>query len=174
MLIALLPLGAQNQPTAPVAEPKYINSFYARGIDAKLIDLERQTVTFRTKVRALPGYASVKMTTEFKPGHSPVRINSTAQFVVLGRAPIDPLSRFELRMLKDSKSHREFVMSQGHGSIIGASATSSLDEGAVKIRFEEYGSNSYSITPDKPLANGEYCLAVRGLASELYCFGVDL
>jgi hypothetical protein len=138
-----------------------------------LIELEPQTVTFRSKVRALPGYASVKMTTEFKPGRSPVRLAAIAQFVVCGRAPIDPLSRFELRALKGSKDHREFVMTQGHGSILGGSATSNPDEGAVAIRFEEYGTNSYRITLDKPLAAGEYALAVRGLVSDLYCFGVD-
>ena len=69
--------------------------------------------------------------------------------------------------------HREFVMTQAHGSILGGSATSNPEEGAVAIRFEEYGANSYRITPDKPLAPGEYALAARGLVSELYCFGVD-
>jgi hypothetical protein len=173
VFIAVGALNAQSEPSAPVAEPQYINGFYAVDVNGKLIELEHKTVTFHSKVRALPGYASVKMTTEFKPGGSPVRIAATAQFVVRGRAPIDPLSRFELRALKGSKTHREFVMTQALGSIFGGSATSNLDEGAVAIRFEEYGANSYRITPDKPLAPGEYALAVRGLVSELYCFGVD-
>lgn len=170
---SFIALEAQSGPSVPVAEPQYMNSFYALDANGKLIELERQTVTFRTKAKILPGYASVKMTTEFKPGHSPVRIADTAQFIVRGRAPIDPLSRFELRALKASKDHRDFVMTQGHGSVFGASATSNPEEGAVAIRFEEYGANSYRITPDRPLAPGEYALAVRGLASELYCFGVD-
>ncbi len=166
-------LEAQSGPSAPVAEPQYLNSFYALDGNGKLIELERQTVTFRAKTKMLPGYASVKMTTEFKPGHSPVRLAGTAQFIVRGRAPIDPLSRFELRALKASKDHRDFVMTQGHGSVFGASATSNPEEGAVAIRFEEYGASSYRITPVQPLAPGEYALAMRGLVSELYCFGVD-
>ncbi len=166
-------LKAQEIRSTPIAEPKYLNSFYAVDPDGKLIELERETVTFKTKVKALPGYASVKMTTQFKPGVSSVRLAATAQFIVRGRAPIDPVSRFELRALKGSKDHREFVMIQGHGSVFGGSATSNPSEGAVAIRFEEYGANSYRITPDKPLAAGEYALAVRGLVSELYCFGVD-
>jgi hypothetical protein len=113
------------------------------------------------------------MTTEFKPGRSPVRLASTAQFIVRGRTPIDPLSRFELRALKGPKDHREFVMTQSHGSVFGGSATSNPEEGGVAIRFEEYGAASYRITPDKPLAPGEYAFAVRGLVSELCCFGVD-
>ena len=173
VFIAVGALKAQNETSATVAEPQYINSFYGVDANGKLIDLERQTVTFHTKTRLLPGYASVKMTTEFKPGRSPVRIAAAAQFVVRGRASIDPLSRFELRALKGSKDHREFVMSQGHGTILGGSATSNPEEGAVAIRFEEYGANSYRMTPDKPLAPGEYALAMRGLVSELYCFGVD-
>ena len=164
-------LKAQNETSS--AEPKFINGFSAVDTSGKLIDLERQTVTFHSKVRTLPGYASVKMTTQFKPGRSPVRLAATAQFVVWGRAPIDPLSRYELRFLKASKDHREFVTTQGHGSILGGSSTSNPDEGAVAIRFEEYGAGSYRITPEKPLVPGEYALATRGFASELYCFGVD-
>jgi len=167
-------LKAQSElSTRPLAEPQYLNSFYALDSDGKLIELERETVAFHTKTKVLPGYASVKMTTQFKPGQSSVRLGASAKFVVRGRAPIDPLSRFELRALKGSKDHREFVMTQGHGSVFGGSATSNPSEGAVAIRFEEYGANSYRITPDKPLAAGEYALAVRGLVSELYCFGVD-
>jgi hypothetical protein len=68
-------------------------------------------------------------------------------------------------------------MIQGHGSACvftaSGTATTNPEEGAVSIRFEEYGSNSYRITPDRPLPPGEYVLAVRGLATELYCFGVD-
>lgn len=77
-----------------------------------------------------------------------------------------------MRALKGSKGRREF-MNQGHFSVLGGSSTSNLDEGAVHIRFEEYGDNSYRITPDKPLPPGEYALSVRGAVTDLYCFGVD-
>jgi hypothetical protein len=173
-------------PGAPVSEPQYVNSFYAVDANGNLIGLEHQTVTFHSRVRALPGYAWVKLIAEFKPGQSPVRLAANAQFVIRGR-PIDAASRFELRPLKVSKDHRELVMNQAHGSIFGTSATSYPDEGAVAIQFEEYGANSYRITPNQPLAAGEYALAlagergpvhvvpggVRGLVSQLYCFGVD-
>jgi len=159
--------------TAP-EEPQYLNNFYGVGADGRLIELERVAVTFHAKTRALPGYATVKMTTQFKPGVSSVRLPSAVQFVVRGRAGgINPVSRFELRLLQHSKAHREFVMMRGHGSIIGGAATSNLDEGAVPLRFEEHGAASYRITPTKALSPGEYALAVRGMASELYCFGVD-
>ncbi len=171
--IAVGTLKAQEIRSTPIAEPQYINSFYAVDTSGKLIELERQTVTFKTKMKVLPGYASVKMTTQFKPGQSSVRLPADSKFIVRGRAPIDPVSRFELRTLKGSKDHREFVMTQGHGSVFGGSATSNPSEGAVGIRFEEYGASSYRITPDKPLTPGEYALAMRGLVSELYCFGVD-
>src|SRR4029077_15966610 len=86
-------LEAQNEPSAPVVEPQYINSFCAMDANGKLIELERQTVTFHAKMKVLPGYASVKTTAQFKPGRSPVRVTATEQFIVRGRAPIDPLSR---------------------------------------------------------------------------------
>jgi hypothetical protein len=161
--IAIGALWAQELKNTPIAEPKYINSFYALDASGKLIELERQTVTFHTKIRALPGYASIKMTTQFKPGSSSVRLPADAKFVVRGRSPIDPVSRFELRALKASKSHREFVTTQGHGSVFGGSATSNPSEGAVGIRFEEYGTSSYRITPDRPLAPGEYAALRRNL-----------
>jgi hypothetical protein len=163
----------QTEPITSPAEPQYINSFYGVDANGQLVDLEKEAVRFRAKAKVLPGYASVKVTTEFKPSRSPVRVAAIAQFIVRGRAPIDPLSRFELRTLRASKDHREIVMTQGHGSIFGGSATSNLDEGEVSIRFEEYGANSYRITPIQPLAPGEYALGIRGFASELYCFGVD-
>ena len=174
-LISIWTLGAQTElnTIGPPAEPQYINSFYAVDASGKLIELERQRVTFRAKSKVFPGYASITMTTEFKPGRAPVRLSTDAKFVVRGRSQIDPLSRFELRLLKGSKDHREFVMSRTHGTILGASSTSGLDEGDIAVRFEEYGIGSYRITPDKPLVPGEYALAARGLASELYCFGVD-
>lgn len=167
-------LEGQNIPGNPVAEPRYIDSFYALGVNQELIELERASVTFHSKVRALPGYATVRMTAEFKPGHAPVRLNGgAAQFVVLGRSPVDPSSRYELRLLKRSKDHREFVMTQGHGSLLGATATSNLDQDTIPIRLEEYGTNSYRITPAHPLVPGEYALAFHGAISVVYCFGID-
>ena len=170
--IAVLTLNAQLELSVP-AEPQYINSFYAVDAGGKLIELERQRVTFHAKSKVFPGYASITMTTEFKPGRAPVRLPADAKFIVRGRAPIDPMSRFELKFLKGSKDHREFVMSRTHGTLLGASSTSGLDEGAVPIQFEEYGTGSYRITPDKALVPGEYALTTRGLVTELYCFGVD-
>jgi hypothetical protein len=175
LLIAISgrPVAADGEAGTTVAEPQYMNSFCAVDVNGKLIELERQAVTFRAKVKALPGYASIKMTTEFKPGHSPVRLPATAQVIVRGRLAIDPQSRFELRALNGSKSHREAVMTKGHGSVFGTSVASNPEEGAIAVRFEEYGDSSYRITPDRPLKPGEYALGIRGFASELYCFGVD-
>jgi hypothetical protein len=167
LLIVGIVLNAQT-----VGEPKYINSFAALGQGGDLIELERAIVEFHSKVRALPGYASVRMTAEFKPGRSPVRLPRDVQFVVRGRAPIDPVTRYELLLLKASKSHREFVMTTAHGSVFGARSTTK-DEAEVTIHFDEYGAESYRIVPDQPLAPGEYALAVRGLATEAFCFGVD-
>jgi len=166
-----------------VAEPQYINSFSGVDSNGKLIELERNTVAFHAKTKVLPGYASVKMVAEFKPGKASVRMPANAQFIVRGRSPVDPMSLYQLRVLKSSKDRREIVITQGHGTVFGGSATSSMDEGAIPIRFEEYGSNSYRITSVQPLPPGEYALATRGLVSikarvqlgrsELYCFGVD-
>jgi hypothetical protein len=172
----LLPWSASAQ-TAPaevpaVTEPQYINAFYALGAKGELVDLEHQIAAFKSHTKVLPGYATIKMAAEFKPAHAPVHVSGNVQFVVRGRIPIDPASRFELRPLKASKDHREIVITTGHGSIIGGSATSTFDEGALPLKFEEYGVNSYRITPAQPLAPGEYAIGMHGFVTELYCFGV--
>jgi hypothetical protein len=156
-----------------VAEPQYINSFAGVDANGKLIELERNTVAFHAKTKVLPGYASVKMVAEFKPGKASVRMPANAQFIVRGRSPVDPMSLYQLRVLKSSKDRREILITQGHGTVFGGGATSSMDEGAIPIRFEEYGANSYRITLEHPLPPGEYALALRGMVSQLYCFGVD-
>jgi len=161
-------------PSGKVVEPQYINSFSAVDAAGKLAELEHQRVTkFHSKMKPLPGYTTVKVTAEFKPSHSSVRLPASAQFVVLGRWAIDPATLYELRILKSTKDHREILTATGHGAIFSSSGTSNVDEGAVPVRFENYGSNSYKISPQQPLAPGEYALAFRGTVSDLYCFGVD-
>lgn len=166
-----------NQTTAPsnqVVEPKYVNSFSAVDSTGRLIELEHENVTtFHSKMKPLPGYATVRVTAEFKPAHSSIRLPANAQFVVLGRSALDPATLYELRILKFTKDHREILTTTAHGTLLGGSGTSRVDEGAIQIRFENYGTNSYKISPQQPLAPGEYALSFRGSVSDLYCFGVD-
>jgi hypothetical protein len=173
VMCATLTTYAQSTSDTSVIEPQYINTFYSVDSTGKLIDLERDTITFRAKSKVLPGYASVKMESEFKPAHASVRLPATAQFIVRGRSQINPASVYELRVLKTSKDRRDFVLTQTHGSVFGATSTSDLDEGAVPIKFQEYGTNSYRIVPEGRLAPGEYALTLRGMVTEIYCFGVD-
>ena len=162
----------QTNPSPPVAEPQYIDVFLALDTNGKLTELDHQNV-FRSKVNALPGYATGKVLAEIKPAHASARVPANAQFLVRGRSSLDPSSRYELRLLKTSKDHREIMMTRAHGTSFGGSATSNLDEGALPIRFEEYGENSYRIAPEQSLARGEYALQLRGVVIDLYCFGVD-
>jgi hypothetical protein len=151
-----------------------VNSFSALDLSGKLIELEHQSVTkFHSKLKPLPGYASLKMSAEFKPAHSSVRLTAGSTFIVRGRSSLDPASLYELRVLKFTKDHREILVSQAHGTVFGASSTSNVDDGAVPTKFEEYGTNSYRISTQQPLAPGEYALAFRGAVTDLYCFGVD-
>lgn len=164
---------AQTIAEGSVTEPEYVDIFYALDAGGKLLDLERATVTYRSKVNAVPGYASVKMIAKFKPLHAPVRVLGTANFIVRGHEHVDPASVYELRLVRVAKSHREFVTTQGHGSIFTGAKMENLEEQAVPVRFEHQGANSYRIVPESPLPRGEYALLVRGKPSELYCFGVD-
>src|SRR5437899_10652453 len=87
-LIGTVDPQTNQQQQKPVTEPQYIDSFYSVDPTGKLMELERQNVTtFHTKTRALPGYATVKMLAEFKPGQSSVRLPPDARFLVKGRIP---------------------------------------------------------------------------------------
>lgn len=171
MAMATGTLEAQNKSGAYIAEPQYINTFYALTPNGNFIDLEYRNVMLHPKSWAVPGYASVKTVADLKPGQSPIRLPASAQFVVRGRTNVNPATIYELRLLKASKSHREFVLSQAHGSIVGGAVNP--EEGAIPIRFEQYGGSSFHIIPQQPLASGEYALVVRGRYSQLFCFGVD-
>ena len=133
-----------------VIEPQYVNSFYALTPNGNFIDLEYKNVVLRPKSWAVPGYASFKTVADFEPSQSPIRLPASAQFAVRGRANVNPATLYELRLLKGSKSHREFVMSQAHGSIVGGAVNP--EEGAIPIRFEQYGTSSFRIIPEQPLA----------------------
>ena len=137
MAMATGTLKSQNNPNAyaQVVEPQYINSFYALTPNGNFIDLEYKNVVLHPKSWAVPGYASVKTVADFEPGQSPIRLPASAQFVVRGRTNVNPATIYEPRLLKGSKSHREFVMSQAHGSIVGGAVNP--EEGAILIRFEE-------------------------------------
>ncbi|HEY6243697.1 MAG TPA: hypothetical protein VIX17_07120 [Pyrinomonadaceae bacterium] len=172
--LSCLPAFIRTQAPAPVAEPQFYNSFYALAPNGNFAELDHQKVTtFHAKAKPLPGSASVKVSAEFKPAHAQTRLPGNVQFVVKGRSAIDPSTLYELRSLKIKKDHREILMTQAHGTLIGGSATSKLDEGVLLIRFTEYGDNSYRITPDKPLPAGEYALTLHGNVMDLFCFGVD-
>jgi len=153
-------------------EPRYPNIFYAVDNNGVLIQLEHQTASIRTKMRALPGYASVKVMGKIEPGRSPVRVIGSTTFIVRGRSPMDPETHYELHELKASKHRREFMMTRAHGTLLGGQATSALEEGDIPIRFENDGADSYRITSASPLKPGEYALSLRGL-TDLYCFGVN-
>ena len=95
-------LHAQSRQPHPI-EPQYVNAFCAIDANGTLIPLEHNTnVTFHSKVKPLPGYASVKTLVEFEPGRSSVRLNAeTAHFVIRGRALIDPSSCYESPISQD-------------------------------------------------------------------------
>src|SRR5258706_5552582 len=117
--LSCLPAFIKTQTPAPVAEPQFYNS-YALAPDGKLAELDDQKVTtFHAKTKPLPGYASVKVSAEFKPAHAQTRLPGNVQFVVKGRSAIEPSTLYELRSLKIKKDHREILMTQAYGTLIG-------------------------------------------------------
>lgn len=44
---------------------------------------------------------------------------------------------------------------------MGGSGTSTLDSGTIPLHFEDYGTDSYRVTPEHPLQPGEYAIGLR-------------
>lgn len=162
-----------------VPEPQYNDVFAAFDASAlKLIPLERQTATIQGKAK-FGGYGGIKLSSQFKPGKSPVRFRSSdrPQFVVRSiasaSASIDPTTLYVLRILRGKGDKRELVMTESHGPLGLGGATSNLAEGVRPVTFERFGEHSLKIMSEEPLPPGEYALSRRFGMTDLFCFGVD-
>jgi hypothetical protein len=171
---ALMILTAVGSAAPP--EPQYLNTFMAVAGD-KAINLERQTVTIKAKVK-FGGFGGAKATSEFKPGKSPVRFHAgePISFVVRSAAAgttIDPNTLYVLRVLKSKSHSRELTMMDSHGPFAMAGVSANLAEGVIPIQFEPFGEYSLKASPVNPLAPGEYAFSFRNGLLDLFCFGVD-
>ena len=164
---------------AQVLEPDTDGVFFALAHEPdRLIALERQTATIHTSAKWVGIGASAKSTSEFKPGKSPVRVNTGVnEFIVrspFASSTVDFTTLYVLRSLTSKGSKRELVIAKSHAYILGtAGSMANLAEGEVPIAITKYGQHSLKIVPTQPLRPGEYVLSSRAAFLNLFCFGVD-
>ena len=160
-------------------EPQYNDVFFALDSSAgKLVPLERQTSTIKGKPKFL-GYGGIKVSSQFKPGNSPVRFKSGDQLEFIVRSAlatvstVDPATMYVLRVLKKKGDSRELVMTESHGPLALGGTTSNLAEGVLPVNFEKFGEHSLKIVSQNPIPPGEYALSHRSGMMDIFCFGVD-
>jgi hypothetical protein len=170
-----LALQAQ-QPPAAVDEPQYMYQVAALNLDGSLLTLESQKLTaeHETHNRFVYVQGSAEQTV---PGeHSPIRVGGNAVFVikwVQGMDAIDPNTMVKLRPFVIQKGMRALSLRSGKAVIFSGTKSQSTPDNSLAVTFKKYGQNSLLITPQTPLAPGEYVLEANGGFAGVNCFGVD-
>jgi hypothetical protein len=173
----ILPLIMHAQePSTPAAEPQYMYQFAALNPDGSLIALESEKLT--TEHDTHNRFVYVKGSSEQTvPGErSPVRLPSTATFVVKwvqGMDAIDPNTIVRLKPFVIQKGLRTLPLHSGKAVIFGGVKSQTTPDNSVPVTFKKYGQGSLLITPAAPLAPGEYELETNGGVTGVSCFGVD-
>jgi hypothetical protein len=157
-------------------EPTTIGIFYAL-TDGKLVDLERQSATIAGRTK-LGGFGGAKVSSEFKPETSPVRLSPDGlSFVVrsfAAQTAVDPNTLYVLRVLKQHSHKRELLITDIRSPFaLGGAVTTNLGEGVIAVNFEPFSEHSLRVTPVSRLGPGEYALSARLGALDVFCFGVD-
>jgi hypothetical protein len=164
------------QASTPVAEPQYMYQFAALNPDGSLITLESQKLTTEhdTHYRFVYVKGSSEQTV---PGErSPVRLPSTATFVVKwvqGMDAIDPNTIVRLKPFVIQKGLRTLPLHSGKAVIFGGVKSQTTPDNSLPVTFKKYGQGSLLITPAAPLTPGEYELETNGGVTGVSCFGVD-
>jgi hypothetical protein len=90
-------------------------------------------------------YGGIKVSSQFKPAKSPVRLKSGVhlEFVVRSSiaalSTIDPATLYVLRNLTRKGDKRELIITESHGPMALGGTTSNLAEGVIPVSFESFG-----------------------------------
>jgi hypothetical protein len=183
MLVAVLlcgfalfgaPLGVAQAPQA-VTEPDYANSFLLLAADGHLEPLERKPVGVMGKVKAF-GFGGADVLYQIQDEHSTVRRPAGAPLDIVVRLEnqdVDPATLVVLYPLKVVKGQRQLLISGARP--FSGHTKSDLQSKQLQMNFSKYGQKSVKITPQTPLAPGEYAITVQTQNSQptAYCFGID-
>lgn len=164
-------LSFAKQQTVP--EPQFEGAFsYWDAPTKSYIGLPRETPESKTKVRALgfgggssylqwPTATCAKRFSTAKPPQLAVRVQSTQK---------DPHDIVQFFKVESSKNGRKLkIASVG---ALGLGGKSTMSEHAVGFSASVMGRSSLLISPDSPLAPGEYILSSSD-SQNSYCFGID-
>lgn len=164
------------QDTKVVEEPQYVGQFHQIGTDGKLIPLESQQMTMESKTHNHFISVSTSGGWAVPSTSSPVRVPSSAHFVVRvspGMENIDPSTLVTLKPFVVTKEKRTLPTSSAKAVIFGGVKSEGAADTSLPLTFKKYGTISLEITPATPLPPGEYALGGPSLGMSVFCFGVD-
>jgi hypothetical protein len=173
-ILSAFALHAQQPPA--VEEPQYMYQIAALKPDGTLLTLESQKLTTEHETHNRFVYVQGS-SQQLVPGeHSPIRLGGNAVFVikwVQGMDAIDPNTMVKLRPFVIQKGQRVLPVRSGKAVIFSGTKSQSTPDNSLPVTFKKYGQNSLLITPQAPLAPGEYVLEANGGFAGVNCFGVD-
>lgn len=165
---------AKQSAKQPVeAEPQFegVYSYWDASVRG-YISLPRETPEEKAKARAL-GFGGAKVYLHWPTQTCAVRFNSARlpKFAVrVASTQKDPHEIIKLYKLEVAKDGRRLSMAST--GVLGISSKSTTEQNAVGFSAQVFGKSSLLITPDSPLAPGEYVFSSTD-SQNSYCFGVD-
>lgn len=148
-------------------EPEYVGDIVAVEGDVGT-PLEKQ----RTSNRARAGALRARSANEIEGTASPVRLTAQPlRFIV--RHDTNTVNPTQVvNVFRMSVNERRGVRLVETGSV-GAFTSRSMDIDFLSFEGERYGSSSYLITIEEPLAPGEYAITLDGSRDVFNLFGID-
>jgi len=143
-------------------EPEFLNVVYGLDASGKLVDLERQPASVKTKKVAL-GFGGAKQTASISGSTSPVQFSAGVSYTFVVKLPAgsDP-GKFQLYKFLSSQDHREVLLGQ-----VGY-VSKSTGMGTVSFDTAPYGS-SYKLVIGGSLEPGEYGFSSSD-SQTVFCF----
>lgn len=162
------------QAATTLPEPQYSDRYNAE-INGGLTPLEEEkAMTQNQSHRFMVITPNIKTFKSIPNPASPVRVGPNARFVVkMMIGDIDPQTRIQLVKLTTTKKDREILIMTTKQSLIpgGGVKQNRAPEEGIAVSIQKYGTSSYEIVPQTPLAPGEYAFSDTGVSVQ--CFGVD-
>jgi hypothetical protein len=144
---------AQEKTTAPIPNPEYLNQVYYIGDSNKLLSLEKEKATMKTKTK-LGGFGGSSSSYVMEGSSSPVQFgNSKPSFAVKTEGMMmDPSNVLKLYRFEKKNNTRESMIS--NSGFRGKN--SSNNQGGISFTIKKTSTGVFVLSPEEPLEPGEY------------------
>lgn len=149
----LLTVKAQEKNTSAIPDPEYMNQVYYIGDSNKLVTLQKEKASMKTKTK-LGGFGGSSMSYVMEGSSSAIHFgNSKPSFAVkMDGMMMDPSSALKLYKFNKNKNDRESIISKS--GIGGKNSSTNMD--GISFTVKKTSTGVYILSPEEPLEPGEY------------------